>query len=193
MQQLKIDLDKDILYEVPVERRPPGGVIIRKDPATGADVFMYRKQPGVYYGPNGVEVSPIMARNAGFDIERLAAEREKQDKVQQFEAEWAKMQKTEARREVETRGQYKLVDLGQDRYIVEDMEGRNMTLNKQANTLEMGRSWLEFFAGPEVKPDGDVRGADGESSGGTDRRPGQDVGSDQLVRKPGRPKATVPA
>lgn len=193
MTKLGIDLDKGILYEVPVERRPMGGVIIRKDPMTGADVFMYRNEPGVYYGANGVEVSPMMAKSAGFDITRDLAERDKKSKMAAFEQEYNVKMGQNERRIVEVRGQFRLVDLGDDRYIVEDTSGQNMTINKQANTLEMGKSWLEFFAGPEVKPDGDVSGTGGQSSGGTDRRATEDVGQDKSVRQPGRPKAPVQA
>lgn len=193
MPALKVDLDRDILYEVPVEKRPRGGVVIRKDPTTGADVFMYRNDPGVYYSSNGIEVSPALARAAGFDVERLAAEKIKKQKMRDFEAKWNADIQVATRRVVAKRGMFNLVDLGGNRYIVEDIEGQNLTANKQASTLEAGMQWLEWFAGPEVKPDGDVPGPDRPSEVGTDRRASSDGRPRRDVGKSGDQKATVPA
>lgn len=192
MVGLKIDLDDGILYEVPVSRRPRGGVVMRKDPDTGADVFMYRNRPGIYYSSNGLEVSPTLARKAGFDVDRLEIERQKIQKMKEFEQEYNAQMNISVRRVVVNRGNFRLVDLGENRYIVEDIEGRNMTAGKQATTEQMGLAWLEHFAGPEVVND-NVSSTDGQSVGGVDRRSEPDGDANRVVRKPGRPKASVSA
>src|SRR5262245_50133677 len=88
MAGLKIDLDDGILYEVTPERRPTGGVSIRKDPETGADVFMYKRKPGIYYSANGIEVSKTMAKRAGFDVDRLEKQRNKMLMMAEFETKY---------------------------------------------------------------------------------------------------------
>lgn len=194
MPELKIDLDRDIMYEVPVGRRPRGGVVCRRDPETGADVFMYRNEPGVFYSANGLEVSPILAKKAGFDIERLAKAREKQVKMREFEANWNISASEVTKRIIKERNNFRLVDLGDNRYIVEDTEGQNMTAGKQATTEQQGLDWLEFFAGPEkVVSDGDISGAGGQSKSGTDRRSAEDGRAGGVLGKPVDKKATVPA
>lgn len=190
---MKIDLDRDILYEVPVDRRPPGGVVIKRDNETGADVFMYRTSPGVYYSANGLEVSATMAKRAGFDIVRLAQEREKNQKMKDFEAKWNRDMQVSVREVVKERNGFRLVNLGGSRYIIEDMEGMCMTPGKQASTLKMGEDWFTDFAGPEEVKDDDVHEPDGQSVAGADRRSTEDGRPAGNVRQPSNKKATVSA
>lgn len=193
MAGLAIDLDRDILYEVPAERRPRGGVTHRQDPETNAMVFMYKTEPGIYYSANGVRVSETMAKRAGFDVARLALEREKREKVKEFEAKYNAQLKDESRVIVRTRGQFRLVRLPEERYIVEDLEGNIMTKGITALSEAQGLDWLTDFAGPETEDNGDVQRPNDAGKGGADRRPAADrpVGGD--VDKPVRPKTAIPA
>lgn len=193
MAGLKIDLDRDVLYELPAERRPRGGVTHKQDPVTNAMVFMYKTDPGIYYSANGIRVSETMAARAGFDVKRLAQEKEKREKVKEFEAKYNAQLKDETRVTVAKRGQFALVRLPEDRYIVEDLEGNIMTRGITANSEAQGLDWLTDFAGPEVNGNGDVRRADDASEGGADRRTPADGRAGGNVGQSGRPKVAISA
>lgn len=194
MAGLKIDLDRDIEYGIPPARRPRGGVSIRRDPETGADVFMYNSQPGVYYSANGIEVSSSMAARAGFDVEWLAAEQLKRQKMADFARSWADEHKTRDKRVVAERGQYKLVHIVGSGFYIEHVDGTNMTRDKRAPTEQAGMDWLTDFAGPAPEVvNGDTNGTSGSSESGTDRRPGEDGRSGGDLGKSVNKKTPVPA
>jgi hypothetical protein len=46
-------------------------------PAAGMQVCMYKDDPGLYYAPNGVSISPEWAKKAGFDVEADLKERDR--------------------------------------------------------------------------------------------------------------------
>lgn len=193
MADLKIDFDDGILYEVTPDRRPAGGVTLKKDPDTGADVFMYKRKPGIYYSYNGTEVSRTMAKRAGFDVDFLESERQKQLRMADFQANWERQNATQQKQTIAEQGEYKLVFIRGGGYYVEHKDGTVMTANTRAPTEQMGRDWLADFAGVEVKPDDNVSELDGQGVGGTDRRSDPNGDPDRIVRKPGRPKTTVSA
>lgn len=186
----KIDFDRDVLYEVPADKRPRGGCIIRRDPSTEADVIMYRQDPGVYYGANGLPVSSTMAQRAGFDTVKYAKERDKLQKISEFKANWERQHQIEDKRIVTTRGNYRLVYIVDVGYYVEHEDGTIMTPHARATSEEMGLDWLSDFAGPEVK-NGDVPTVGGPSVGGADRRPVENGSADPNIRQPINKKATV--
>ena len=194
MAGLKIDLDKGIEYGIPASRRQKAGVSIRRDPETGSDVFMYRQDPGVYYSANGLQVSATMAKRAGFEVEHFAKEREKLQKMKEFQQSWDSANKTTSKDIVAERGEYHLVHVRNIGYYVEHRDGTNMTPNVRAPTLETGLDWLTDFAGPDLeKASGNVSGNSGPGVGGADRRAGEDGGPARGVRPSGNQKASVPA
>lgn len=145
----KIDLDRGIEYSIPPERRPPGGVSIRQDPQTGADVFMYKNDPGTYYSGHGEVVAVSMAKRAGFDVERHAAEKEKRQKMVEFEARWRDQQRGTDAKIVEVRGNYQLEERPGLGYYVRHIEsGDIVTRGARAMTEQQGKDWLSDFAGP---------------------------------------------
>lgn len=191
----KINFDDGIEYAIPAERRPPGGVSIRKDPQTGADVFMYKRRPGVYYSGHGTEVAIAMAKRAGFDVDRHLATREKELKKAEFERNWLNENRhSEVKTIVEYNG-YRLDQHPQTGYYVVHIEsGDVMTKNHRAQTEQEGRDWLEGFAGPppaeniaEKVTDGDVSRASEPGVGRANRRSRQDAKPSGDVRSAGNP------
>lgn len=57
------------------------GVMIKRHTASGMYVYMYRKQPGIYYDAHGNEVSEAMAAAVGYDVATLAKARMKRERM----------------------------------------------------------------------------------------------------------------
>lgn len=194
----KIDFDDGIEYAVPADRRPSGGVVIRRDPLTGADVFMYKRRPGTFYSGHGTEVAPAMAERAGFDVKYLTGERERMLAQARFEVEWRqKNAGAEVKRIREFNGYALDFHPGTGYYVVHIESGDNMTKTARAKSEQEGLDWLASFAGPlppqefdgtpeSVKVvDGDIQRASDEGRSRTDRRPRPDAGSDRNLRSAG--------
>lgn len=194
--QDKIDFDKGIEYSIPAERRPPGGVSIRRDPMTGADVFMYKNQPGIYYSGHGTEVAETMAERAGFDIIRLGAERSRLTKMAEFEVNWRRQNSGSEARIVQERNGFRLEERpGLGYYVIHIESGERVTREHTAPSEQMGLDWLSDFAGPPEKTfdgtpesvrvaDGNVQRTSDAGGSGTDRRTGSDAKPTGVVRKP---------
>ena len=192
----KINFDDGIEYTVPAERRSPGGVSIRKDPETGADVFMYKRKPGIYYSTHGLEVSVTMAQRAGFDTERDLAARQRMTKMVEFEQNWRAQNVGSEARIVAERGGYRLEERpGLGYYVIHVETGTRVTREHTAPTEQMGLDWLSDFAGPAEKTfdgtpesvrvaDGNVQRTGDTGGSGTDRRTGSDAKPTGVVRKP---------
>jgi hypothetical protein len=69
--------DQQWAYEKPTPIDFDKGVIKRKSFVTGAEAFMYKRQPGVFLDRNGRPVSDDVARASGFPVAQLRADREK--------------------------------------------------------------------------------------------------------------------
>lgn len=200
-----INFDDGVEYTIPVDRRPPGGVTIRRDPATGADVFMYKRKPGVYYSGHGTEVSTVMAKRAGFDVDRDAAVRQRELKKAEFERNWIEQNReTEVKKVAEWNG-YRLDHHPKTGYYVTHIEtGDVVTRNHRAQSEQEGRDWLEGFAGPEPKEfdgspesvkvaDDIVQRVGGQGIGRIDRRSGSDAKPARNVRKSVDTEAAISA
>ncbi len=195
----KINFDDGIEYAVPAARRSPGGVSIRRDPLTGADVFMYKRKPGVYYSGHGTEVSETMAKRAGFDTVFLALERKRQTDVADYQAMLKAQSSGEMRRTIVEYGGFRLEEQPKVGFYVVRVEDETIMTKERAPTEQMGRDWLADFAGPppaegfdgtaaSVKvADDDISGPDRPGVGRADRRPGQDAKPNRDVRKAGNP------
>lgn len=122
------------------------GMTIRFHPS-GARVGMYKDTPGVYYDGKGERVNKDMAREAGFDVERLARERRKQKKIQkakeriEAEEEQALRQaEEEAEREADDED-YEVYHAGGGKYAVRDAEGNRLcdpTTKEEAEAAKQG-------------------------------------------------------
>lgn len=147
-----INFDDGIEYAVPVERRPPGGVVIRRDPLTGADVFMYKRKPGIYYSGHGTVVASTMARRAGFDVDRDLALLEKESKKAEFERQWEIANRGSDVKTILEYNGYRLDQHPTTGYYVVHVETNDIvTKTHRAKSEQEGLDWLEGFAGPLPK------------------------------------------
>jgi hypothetical protein len=149
------------------------GVIIRQIATTGMEVFMYRKEPGVYYTAHGNEVNPALARLAGFDVDRQVAMREHQRRALIASTQIAKELEVDngigKKVVLDEEAGFRLVDLGKGRYWIEDEHG---PLNKgTVLTLQMARTVFDACIGdvrkPQAKPDSGVSPGTRANAGAT--------------------------
>lgn len=106
------------------------GYSIRIHPGYGMEVFMRKSEPGVFLNAHGDEVAVQIAQEAGFNTEVLLHEKERRAKVSQAEAEINKLYAgAGAEKVVKDRNGYSLVDIGFDRFVVRDPEGRAVNTN----------------------------------------------------------------
>lgn len=68
MSESSLDLDRGVF----MKRHPQGGY-----------VCMYRDAPGVFFRVDGEEVSAVVARAAGFDVEKLMVEQEREKRMRE--------------------------------------------------------------------------------------------------------------
>lgn len=129
------------------------GVTMRSHP-TGVTVYMYIDEPGTFRNAFGVEVSDDLAREAGFDVEKLGKQKLRRERVAKaMEAIDADLAEAGAeKRTVASRAGFHLVDIGLGRFNVEDPEGN--ILNPTPLTEAQGRPLLDKIAPlePTVKP-----------------------------------------
>lgn len=104
------------------------GVLMRYLEGTGIQVYMYVDEPGVFLNAFGKEVSEDLAKQAGFDVERLSRERVKRERMKAaFAAIEAEIDNSEAKENVvEERDGFRLIDIGLGRYMIKDPEGASL-------------------------------------------------------------------
>ncbi len=116
------------------------GVVKRIHPS-GAEVYMYRDEPGVYRNAFGSEISDKMATECGMNVEKYAKARRKKEMLDKayeaIELELADDSDVQ-RTVVQERGGFNLIALGLGRHILEDPDGNNLTPGKHL-TLEEGK------------------------------------------------------
>ena len=97
---------------------------------TGIQVYMYIDEPGVFRNAFGQEVSETLAKQAGYEVERLGRERMKREKMKAafaaIEREMDTASDIEEKVLVERSG-YKLVDIGLGRTVITDPDGSKLT------------------------------------------------------------------
>lgn len=121
MAEIKIDLDR--------------GVQIRNS-IHGIAVYMYYDDPGVYLNAHGDPVSEDLAREAGYDIARLAREKTRRDAVKKAMGEINEQFSYVGDDEVtKERNGYQIVKSG-DFYTIRDPEGGILT--KPMDALKTG-------------------------------------------------------
>lgn len=113
-----------------VEINLDDGYTIRVHPGYGMEVFMRKSLPGVFLNAHGDEVSVSVAKEAGFDVDALGREKERRAKVSEAEAKINELYAGAGKEKiVKERNGYALVDIGFDRYVVKDPEGRAVNTN----------------------------------------------------------------
>lgn len=130
------------------------GVTIRKHP-TGAQVFMYKDQPGVFLSAFGTPVTATMAREAGFDTSFLLKEREKREKMTEaMQAIEAQYRNGGAVNEVlDERSGFKLICTGMGRHALMAPDGSVM--NDRPLTFDEAVAAFDNIAPKEVADDVD--------------------------------------
>lgn len=136
------------------------GYTIRVHPAYGMEVFMKKSNPGVFYNGHGDEISPQLAKEAGFPTELLLAEKERRAKVSEAEAAINKLYEgAGTEKVVAERNGYSLVDIGFDRFQVRDPHGHPVNANPVNG--EVGKKLFD-----QLVPSGKQGGPSGSTSGG---------------------------
>jgi hypothetical protein len=117
------------------------GVHSRTDPVTGAEVYMYVNEPGVYRSAHGSEVDVALAERSGFPIEEHLKKRRVQLALQSAHdkvlLELSEADRSEKVVLMEKEG-FKIVDIGYDRYQVyspDDDLLNPQPLNKRAAVI----------------------------------------------------------
>lgn len=133
------------------------GCLIRFTPE-GIAVGMYYDQPGIWYNEHGTEVTPLLAKSAGFDTTSLLKERTKRERMAAAAEAVAKQFEGEEHTDevVKEKNGFKLVHIGLDRHNIVDPDGN--ILNKNHLTRAEG---VKVFAAlvpdeavaPETSPD----------------------------------------
>lgn len=90
----------------------------------GLVVYMYKTEPGKYYDPHGRPVADAIAKLAGFDVERHARMRRRNDAMAEYERALNEELQTEAGDEViiAAKGGWKVVALPLERAKIVDEE-----------------------------------------------------------------------
>lgn len=142
------------------------GVSMRSHPS-GFRVAMYKEEPGVFYDMNGEPVSDELAAKAGFDVETLRLERQKQEKLaearKRIEEEYKTAEQDVERALDQQVENYEVRHVGSGRYAVFDQNGNRLT------EKPMSKSEAEDFV-ESVKVDVSA----GESDAGSDAGGGSD-------------------
>lgn len=128
------------------------GVLINVHPGTGMDVFMYVDHPGKYLTAHNTPVPDQIAKEAGYDVERLAKEKLRMERKLQANAIIDKELSDDANTNeecVNSRNGFKLVSIGMGRHLVKDPDGN--TLNAHPLPKESAEKLLYAMAGDEVK------------------------------------------
>lgn len=128
------------------------GVIINTHSPTGMDVFMYVDDPGVYLNAHGGSVSMGIAKEAGYDVDKLEKHRamksRKAQAAQMIEAEFAD-EKDQVEEVIKERNGYSVVSTGLGRHHVLDPDKNR--LNAHPLSIEVAMKLLDGMAGPEEK------------------------------------------
>lgn len=150
------------------------GVTIRKDRKTGVEIFMYKDTPGVFLNAYGVEVSPKLAKIAGFPVEELLVQRKKREAVD------SAMAKIEAKfasgagevKVVREKDGYKVVDHGLGRFSVRGPDDTKMHDARKYLTAAEADMLFKEFVGPlpvgrpKAEAEAEAEADEGEGEGG---------------------------
>lgn len=113
--------------------QPRAGCIHRSTPE-GITVYMFWAEPGKFFSEQGHELPEAMAKLAGYDIEEFSRQRRKYEAMSAAQLAIEEEYKITGRRNVvETRGEYSLVEIANDRYNIEFADGTRL------NPAPMGR------------------------------------------------------
>ncbi len=107
------------------------GVTIKTDPSTGARIYMYKDEPGVFLNAHGAVVVETLAARCGFQVKDLMRERRKREALER------------SAREIEAEFEEKMAVKTKDKVLEESADGY------RAVQQPFGRCWVY---GPDDKP-----------------------------------------
>lgn len=107
------------------------GVTIKTDPSTGARIYMYKDQPGVFLNAHGAVVAETLAARCGFQVKDLMRERRKREAL------------IKSAQEIEAEFEEKMAVKTADKVLAESADGY------KAVQRPFGRCWVY---GPDDKP-----------------------------------------
>lgn len=120
------------------------GVTFMLHQPTGMNVFMYKNEPGVYRNIFEGIVPEEMAKEAGFDVEKFAKERNRRERMaaamDAIDAELKEADSVEQKVVVENQG-YRVIEYGAGRHNVKDPDGN--VLNTVPLSLEVATRLVE--------------------------------------------------
>jgi len=128
------------------------GVIINTHRLSGMDVFMYVDDPGKFLTAHGATVYDKIAREAGYDVDKLAKDRMKKERKSQAMAmidEELADDKDIKEEVVAERNGFKVITTGIGRHHVLDPDGNRLTSFPLAR--EAADKLLAGMAGEEKK------------------------------------------
>jgi len=111
------------------------GVIINVHPGTGMDVFMYVEQPGQFMTAHGTTVPDQIAREAGYDVDKLSKDRLRMERKAQASALIDQELNDDAstvEQVVKEIGGFSMVSIGLGRFNVKDPDGNKLNANPMA-------------------------------------------------------------
>lgn len=128
------------------------GVIIINHAQTGMDIFMYVDDPGKFLNAHSAPVSDQLAKEAGFDVDKLSKERVKKERKTQamamIDAELSS--ENDVREEVVAeKSGYKIIATGAGRHHVVDPDQNR--LSSFPLSLEDATKLMNGMVGVEVQ------------------------------------------
>lgn len=107
------------------------GVLIKTEPLTGVDVFMYIDSPGEYLNAHALSVPASLARAAGYDIDGDAKKKLIIDRMRAaknaIESEVNGVIADEEKEIIKLDGGYSLLGIGLGRYLLRDPDENILT------------------------------------------------------------------
>lgn len=117
------------------------------------EVHMYVNKPGVFYDSKARVLPDAVAAQAGFDVKKEAKKRAKFQERERVMAEIAEVVVEQEREVIEERGGFKLVEIGEGRFTVADMQDMDFM---EPNNEEIARAFFNSMAGEPVVEAEDV-------------------------------------
>ena len=142
------------------------GYVMKRHAPTNTQVFMYVDTPGAYLNAFGHPISDKMAKEAGFDTDKLSRERMKRERMEKFQNEMeAELDLVAAGKQkvIAERGGFKVVELALGNANVYDEDDDLM--NTVPMPVKQAKALLDALT-PEEKAEKPNAGAAQKPKGG---------------------------
>lgn len=127
----------------------------RKHPGLGWEILMYSDEPGVYYSPDGRQVSQKMAEDAGYDVAAMRRQKQRTEKLKASQDEIAREFKDLEGGIAYEVGDYQVVKGSRDRFSIRTADG---PVSAQPFSFEEAKRYADLLAkGDEEADDGNPK------------------------------------